>query len=98
MTAPAICVVSGNVCDIGGSPTPGVEIIFRPIKLPAVKTGNLIVGSPIRTIPDAYGAFSISMVQGMGATVEIEQAGLKAQIMIPATATANLIDLLPVIP
>lgn len=92
---PATCVVSGNMVDLGGTPEAFADIVFRPIKLPTEANGILITGRPIRTKPNAYGSFSVSLIRGMQAIVDIEWVGIKTQIIIPDAATANLIDLLP---
>jgi hypothetical protein len=93
---PTLCVVTGSIIDLGGSSAPeAAEIIFRVAKYPSKAGESLILGTPIRTIPNAYGEFSIGLIRGKTVIVSSLWAGLKAQFVVPDAPTAKLIDLIP---
>lgn len=92
---PGTCVVSGNIIDIGGSPSSQQPIMFRIAKNPATLGGAFVAGARLITMPDAYGSFSVALLRNAKVIVEIEGAGIRQQIVVPDASTANLIDLLP---
>ncbi len=95
---PLVCVVSGNIVDIGGQPSTQQQVSFRVSQLPAATGSSFIAGGYVTTSPDAYGNFSVALLQGKSVVVEIVQTGLKHVITVPAQATASLLDLLPPLP
>ena len=99
--APGICVVSGNLIDIGGQPgDPALmQITFKPVTIPSQVGGTSIVSANItKTIPDALGNFSVSLLQGQVVIVEIPRAGIRNQITIPLQSSATILSLLPSLP
>jgi hypothetical protein len=95
ISSPAKCIVSGNILDLGGEPSTESWLNFRVAKTPSVLGGSLVEGKILRTIPDAYGNFSVVLLRGKKVIVEIPQAGLRHTISVPEQETANLVDLLP---
>lgn len=98
IVSPGVCVVSGNIVDLGAQASTGHPIRFRLAKAPALAAGALVAGAVLETRPDAYGAFSIALNRGSKVVVEIEAVAIRQQITIPDQETANLVDLLPPIP
>jgi hypothetical protein len=92
------CLVTGNLQDIGGDPSNTGGIVFRPRYVPGKAGSSLITAEIIRTAADSFGNFNVKLLRGSQVIVEIEQAGIKNMIIIPDAPTANLIDLLPLIP
>ena len=95
MASNEICIISGNISDLGGDPKWQVPIVFRPVELPTSSSGSLITGDPIRTVCDVYGNFYVMLIRGKKAIVEIGRTGVKHTIIVPDQETANIIDLLP---
>jgi len=92
---PDICVVSGNITDLGGHPSQKVQVSFRIPEFPAISGNTIIDANKIYTTPDAAGNFSINLIQGQTVIVEIERTGIYAQITIPMAPSADLVSLLP---
>jgi hypothetical protein len=96
LLAPNLCVVSGNIIDITGSPAmPGESIEFRIAQTPKASGGALVNTQRILTHPDAYGSFSVQLIRGAVIVVEIKRAGINYQFTVPDQSTASLLDLLP---
>ena len=93
-----VCIVTGNLVDIGGDPSHTCQVVFRPQYVPGVAGYSLISADLIRTYPDAFGNFSVKLLRSSQVLVEIERAGIKNLITVPDAPSANLIDLLPPIP
>jgi len=101
MAAPGVCVVSGNIIDIGGQPgDPALmQVTFKPVTLPSQVGGtSLVTANLVKTIPDANGNFSVSLLQGQVVVVEIARAGIRNQITIPMQSSAAILSLLPSFP
>lgn len=96
---PAICVVSGNITDIGGEPGEGQQVTFRGADFP-VQTGgtSIITSDAIRTFPDAQGNFSVKLLREQTVIVKIDRTGIENQFEVPDQETAQILDLLPPIP
>lgn len=93
---PSLCVISGNVLDIGGNPGgKSNEIIFRPVSFPKEQDGSLISADSVITFPDVQGNFSVSLIRGQEVTVQVSNTGLRVQFTVPDQETANLVDVIP---
>jgi hypothetical protein len=92
---PGTCIVTGNIVDLGAHPDQKQTIKFRNVKYPAAHSGAILSGAFIYTMPDAFGAFSVSLIRGSTVVIEIEGAGLKQQFVVPDQDSANILDLLP---
>lgn len=95
VASPEVCVVTGSIVDLGGDPSQNLDISFKLSRAPSVIGGSFIEGKTIRTMPNAFGNFSVGLLRGKKALVEIEKAGVKIAIDIPDQPTASLIDLIP---
>ena len=93
-----ICIVTGNLVDIGGDPSHTATVVFRPQYVPGVAGYSLISADLIRTYPDAFGNFSVKLLRSSQVLVVIERTGIRNLITVPDAPSANLIDLLPPIP
>lgn len=92
------CIISGNTKDLTGRLLVSKEVVFRPVDSPNSNGGSIIGFDRIITYTDALGNFSISLLRGTKAIVEIRDAGLLQQFEVPDQGTAQLLDLLPPIP
>lgn len=95
-----LCVVTGNVVDLGGQSfsdqNQNLVISFRIANVPQSVGGTSIVSSKLlTTTTDAFGNFSVAILQGAVVIVEIAPLGLRQKITIPATTSATLLSLLP---
>lgn len=99
--APGICVVTGNIIDIGGQPGDPdlMQITFKPVTIPSQVGGtSLVAANIVKTIPDVLGNFAVSLLQGQSVVVEIPRTGIRNQITIPMQSSATLLSLLPTLP
>ena len=92
------CIVSGNTLDLSGRMLFGKEVVFRPVDAPNAVGPSIVNFERIITYTDALGNFSVRLLRGAKAIVEIKEAGLRAQFEVPDQSTALLLDLLPPIP
>ena len=92
---PQTCIVSGNVVDIGGAPAHNARISFRAPEFPVIVGNSVVDSRQIYTLPDAFGNFSILLMQGQTVIVEVERSGIYNQITIPYASSATLVSLLP---
>lgn len=93
---PNQCIVSGTVFNQSALPPQSVKIVARPAQFPAKDGNNILTADAVWTYADAYGNFSLPLIQNSVALIYIERAGIRgAQITVPASPSANMIDLLP---
>jgi hypothetical protein len=95
VSSPDICVVSGSVRTIGNTVPKGARAVFRPVLFPATMSGSVLHAEAVSAFLNAYGTFSVELVQGATVIAEIEGTGIRAQIEVPYEATADLMSLLP---
>lgn len=95
LASPDTCVITGNISDIGGDPAVDATLYFRLAKRPSASNDVLLRAAPIRVVPNAYGAFTVSLVRGILVTVTVESVGIRHQFEVPDQDQAQLIDLLP---
>src|ERR1035437_8729540 len=70
------CIISGNTLDLAGRLLAGKQVVFRPVDAPNAMAGSLISFERIVTFTDALGNFSVNLLRGATAIVEIQDAGL----------------------
>lgn len=97
---PPLCVITGNIVDLAGrsfsDQNQSLTITFKPISVPQqVGNASLISSRLITTITDAFGNFSIALLQGATVIVEAPALGLRQQFTVPALSNAALLSLLP---
>lgn len=95
LVPPGICLVTGNIIDLGGDPVWNAPVSFRIVGLPAVVGSSMVAGTFLRTITDSNGNFHVDLIRGATVVVEIEKTAIKYQFEVPDQETANLVDLLP---
>lgn len=91
----SLCAVSGTLKNIQGVSASQIKITARPISFPAQYGGNILTADAAWCYPDNLGNWTLNLVRGSTVMLEIERAGIRAQIIIPDTPTANVLDLLP---
>ena len=98
VVGPATCVVTGSFRTVGNRIPANARVTFRPVAFPISAGGSVVSGDTVVTYLDAYGNFSVSLLQGVTVIVEVENAGIRHQITIPFLPAAALLDLLPTFP
>ena len=83
---PATCVVSGTVLDGGASPVANTIVRFRTIA-PTLASAAGIATQDLTTKTAADGTWSLTLVQGLNAQVEIPAIGIKSDTVIPTGAS-----------
>ena len=91
---PEICVISGNIRDIGSSPMREVQVTFRAVNYPLQSGTSVLSSDKVLARTDSQGNFSAELIRGMTVVVEIERTGIKNQFVVPDSATALLNDLI----
>ena len=92
---PGQCLVSGSVMSLGGLPKLGALISLRVVKTPTTVAGSLLEGSILQTYTTATGQFSLPVIQGVTAILEITSAGIRQQVTIPFADAIDVLTLLP---
>jgi hypothetical protein len=90
-----VCVIMGNIRDLGGNPAMMSDIIIRGSDFPAQSGISLVTSDIIRFRPDFYGNFTVPVLRLQKVIFEIEKTGIRNEITVPNLPTANLLDLLP---
>jgi len=98
LQSPSLCLLVGNIVDVGGDPEWNSPITFRIVELPKIFYGSLVSSKAIRTVTDAFGNFTVPLLRGATVVVGIENTAIKHTILIPQQETADLTDLLPTLP
>jgi len=88
---PATCVISGTVLGGGGSPVVGAVVRMRTVG-PTVG-GVAYATQDLTTKTDASGNWSLTMVQGLSAQVDIPVASIAHDVTIPALSTVAFTSL-----
>jgi hypothetical protein len=71
---PATCVVSGTVLNISAQPVPNTQVRFRVVQ-PTIINGNAIAAQDLTAITAGDGTWSLTLIQGLNAQVDIPAAG-----------------------
>lgn len=79
---PAVCVVSGTVLDGASQPVQNARVRIRTV-LPTVANSAAYVGNDLTTKTNASGVWSLTLTQGLHATVWIDAASIANDITIP---------------
>ena len=92
-TLPDLCAVMGNVLTLQGEPAPGV--LVRATLQPVYKdgAGRIVQTQLVQTYTDATGFFSLSLVRGVTARLEVESVGYDRKVIIPDQASVVFTDL-----
>jgi hypothetical protein len=85
--SPAVCVVSGTVLDGGSNPIVGTVVRFRVVSPVLATTGAALATQDLTTTTTAGGAWSLTLVQGLNAQVDIPAVGIAKDTVIPTGAS-----------
>lgn len=85
--AQAVCVVSGTVIDGGAQPVVGTQVRFRVVSPVLATTGAGIASQDLTAITTAGGAWSLTLLQGLNAQVDIPAIGISKDTVIPSGAS-----------
>lgn len=89
------CIVTGKFINLAGNMASQIKVSARAVDFPA-KTGNRIVAADtICTTLSSDGSFQLSLLRGATVIIEVPRAGIRHQIVIPDTPSAELTSLLP---
>ena len=91
---PEICVISGNILDVGASPMRDMQVTFRVVNYPIQSGLSVISSDKVIARTDSQGNFSAQLIRGMTVVVEIERTGIRNQFIVPDAPTALLNDLI----
>lgn len=80
---PATCVVSGTVLDGGSNPVANTPVRFRVIK-PTTSGGYAIAAQDLTTTTSVTGTWSLTLIQGLNAQVDIPAVGIQHDTIIPS--------------
>lgn len=92
-----LCLVSGVLYGMNGSPSKGVAIRIRNVDNPvAVGSEGVITGEVLRVISDASGAVAFNLIQGGQYRIELPGRSLDyvRTVTVPEENTVDLTDLL----
>lgn len=81
--SPAVCIISGTVLDGGAQPIVGTPVRFRTIA-PTTGTGVAFATQDLTVLTGAGGTWSLTLVQGLNAQVDIPAAGIQKDTVIPS--------------
>lgn len=84
--SPPVCVVSGQVLNGGSQPIVGTQVRFRVISPVLATTGAALATQDLTTVTDASGNWSLTLVQGLNAQVDIPAVGIAKDTVIPTGA------------
>ena len=96
---PLVCTISCSLCALDGTPVPSGTQVSATVKSTQADQGGQLAGgvgissAPIEAFTDDAGLFSVQLVQGATVLIEIPAINLRKEILVPATATALLADL-----
>ena len=99
MAGAATCDVTGIICNIDGSAVEGAQI-RATVKSTEVDQGGQvasgagITSEKISAISQSDGTFSLMVIQGATILLEIPEINLKKEVVIPAQATVDFVDLI----
>lgn len=94
----ATCDISGEICTGDGQAIVG-SLIKASVKSTIsdkggqVISGAFVTSAAVEAFTEDAGAFTITLIQGGVYLLEMPDINLRKEITVPATATANLIDL-----
>jgi len=89
-----LCTIHGSVKTLGGRPSSKpMRVIAQVIKLPAIIDGNFLSTKIKESFTDEDGVFKMKLAIGATLRVEIPEAGIRRQFIVPDKETAKLEDL-----
>jgi hypothetical protein len=91
---PDVCVIQGNLRDIGSAPMRDMQITFRAVNYPLQSGTSILSADKVLARTDSLGNFSAPLIRGMTVIVEIERTAIRNQFVVPDAPTALLNDLI----
>ena len=79
-----VCVIHGAVVSLSGYPVPDLAVKATLMVAPTDLQGLHISKKPVVALTDAYGNFSIALLQGASVLLEIEDIGYSRTFTVPA--------------
>src|SRR5512146_1867032 len=84
---PAVCVLSGTVLNGGGAPIVNAQVRARVIQ-PVLVSGAGIAAQDLTTKTAADGTWSLTLIQGLNAQIDIPAISIAKDFVVPSTSTA----------
>lgn len=100
MPAPSVCTVTGTICKLDGSAVAAGTQVSASVRSTQADQGGQLAGGAgissefIEALTNDVGFFSIQLVQGVTALLEIPAINLRKEILVPLTNTADFADLI----
>jgi hypothetical protein len=90
------CVVFGQFVGIDGN-NPGdlIKITATPVEFPAKYRNRILAARSVYTYLDHEGKFQLPLLRGTTCLIEVPRAGIRHQVNIPDTPSADIQQLLP---
>lgn len=85
--APATCAVSGTVLNGLSQPIAGTQVTFRVVAPTLATNGAGIASQNLTTATAADGTWSLTLIQGLNAQVDIPAVGIRNDVTIPTGAS-----------
>jgi hypothetical protein len=85
--AVSTCVISGTVVDGGAAPVANAEVRIRTIR-PALVGGSGVTSNDLKTRTAIDGTWSLTVIQGLNAQVDIPAVGIASDFVVPTTCPA----------
>lgn len=82
---PSTCAISGTLLDGGGSPIANTEVRMRTVT-PATSGAFGITSNDLKTKTASDGTWTLTMIQGLTAQVDIPAAGIAKDFTVPTGA------------
>lgn len=90
------CIVYGQFVGISGN-NPGdlIKITATPVEFPAKYRNRILAAGAVYTFLDHEGKFQLPLLRGTVCLIEVPRAGIRHQVQIPDTPSADIQDILP---
>jgi hypothetical protein len=85
--SPAVCIVSGTVLNGLSQPVVGTQVTFRVVAPTLATNGAGIASQNLTTVTDASGNWSLTLIQGLNAQVDIPAVSIRNDVTIPTGAS-----------
>lgn len=88
-----VCVVSGTISDAQGIYVEDAKVVATPLALPIFTFGAGLSKKPVVALTDAYGKFSLPLLQGTSVIMEVEETGYSRTFTVPSKDSIDIADL-----
>jgi len=94
-----VCQLSGIILDADGSPRPSIQVRATIKSTQQDQGGQVAAGAGVTSAPitgytDDTGTFTVQLLQGATVLLEIPEINLRKEVLIPAVANADFLDLI----